>query len=236
MIRQCSGDSGLTFEPSLFRFMTITWYGQSCFKLETREAILAIDPFSKDIGLAPPRFHADIVLVTHHHADHDNTAVIAGRNGEPKIIDGPGEYEMNGLAVTGIPTFHDEHGGKERGANTVFRIETEGISIVHLGDFGESSLREETAEGLGDVDILLIPVGGVFTIDAGTAAKIANQIEPRIVIPMHYRLPNLKIKLGAVGDFLKEYGAAGAERLDKLNVKKKDLPQEKTRTIALNPA
>lgn len=215
--------------------MTITWYGQSCFKIETREVILAIDPFAKDIGLTPPRFHADIILVTHHHADHDNTPAISGRDGTPKIIDGPGEYEIKDLSISGIPTFHDSVEGKERGLNTVFRIEIEGIAIVHLGDFGESALREETAELLGNVDILLAPVGGVYTIDAEAAAAIANQIEPRLIIPMHYRLPELKIKLAPVEDFLKEYGAAGAERLDKLTVKRKDLPQGETRVVVLNP-
>lgn len=216
--------------------MTITWYGQSCFKIETREAILAIDPFSKDIGLAPPRFHADLVLVSHQHHDHNNVAAItlrsakeSGVNSDPEeltVIAGPGEYEVKGLAISGIPTFHDSRQGAERGPNTVFRIETEGIAIAHMGDFGESSIREETLGALGNIDVLMVPVGGTYTIDAEAAAKAVKKIEPRIVIPMHYALAGLKIKLAPAENFLKEYGASGLERLNKLNIKKKDLPEE----------
>lgn len=220
--------------------MNLTWYGQSCFKIETREATLAIDPFSKEIGLVPPRFHADLVLVTHQHADHNNIETISGkapkegqeRSGEPLVIDGPGEYEVKDLTIIGIPTFHDNREGQDRGPNTVFRIETEGIAIAHLGDFGESAMREETVEALGNVDVLMIPVGGVYTIDAEAAAKVVNQIEPRIVIPMHYAIPGLKIKLAPVDGFLKEYGTPGLERLEKLSLKKKDLPEE-TKVVVL---
>lgn len=215
--------------------MTITWYGQSCFKIETRETILAIDPFSRDIGLAPPRFHADLVLVTHQHHDHNNISAISPRlpkdeaNGSKKelmAIDGPGEYEIRGLAITGIPTFHDSRQGQDRGPNTVFRIEAEGMVFVHLGDFGESAPREETLDAIGNTDILAVPVGGTYTIDGAAAAKVVNKIEPRIVIPMHYALPGLKAKLAPLENFLKEYGTPGLERLDKLIVKKKDLPEE----------
>ncbi|MBI4132188.1 MAG: MBL fold metallo-hydrolase [Candidatus Sungbacteria bacterium] len=210
--------------------MTITWYGQSCFKIDTREAVLAIDPFSKDIGLVPPRFHADIVLVTHGHFDHANTAAIPGN---PMIFDGPGEYEAKGIAVRGIPTFHDSQRGIKRGPNTVFRIFTEGIAVAHLGDFGESSLREETLEALGAIDVLLVPVGGTYTVDADAAAEIVAKIEPRLVIPMHYHLPGLKVKLTPVEAFLKAAGAKDAERLEKLSLKRKDLPETETRVVVL---
>lgn len=208
--------------------LTITWYGQSCFKIDAREATLAIDPFSKELGLVPPRFQADGVLVTHGHPNHANAGAIAG---EPRIIAGPGEYELKGIAIRGIPTFHDSSRGKERGLNTAFRIEAEGIAIAHLGDFGESSMGEETIDALGGIDILLIPVGGTHTIDAETAAKIAHRIEPAIVIPMHYRLPGLKEKLAPVEEFLKAYGAAKPEELEKLTVKKKDLAEGAGRVV-----
>lgn len=213
--------------------MTITWYGQSCFKIDTREAVLAIDPFSKEIGLTPPRFHADVVLVTHQHYDHANIGTIPGAT---LGISGAGEYEVKNIAIRGIPSFHDSRLGQERGPNTIYRIEAEGMSVAHLGDFGESALREETLEALGDIDILLIPVGGTYTINAETAGKIINQIEPRLVIPMHYHLPGLKIKLAAVEDFLKAYGAPKAERLEKLNVRKKELPETETRVVVLAQA
>ena len=222
--------------------MTITWYGQSCFKVETREAILAIDPFSKDIGLTPPRFHADLALVSHQHHDHNNVSAITLRsakesseNSDPKelaVIAGPGEYEIKGFVISGIPTFHDSRQGGDRGPNTLFRIEAEGISIAHMGDFRESSIREETLTALGNIDILMVPVGGTYTIDAEAAAKTVKKIEPRLVIPMHYALPGLKIKLAPVEDFLKEYGIVRPEQLGKLSLKKKDLPDE-TKVVVL---
>lgn len=211
--------------------MTITWYGQSCFKLDTREAILAIDPFFKEIGLTPPRFRADIVLLTHTHHDHANAAAIPG---DPLLITGPGECEVKGITIRGISTFHDAHQGRERGRNTVFRIEADGITLVHLGDYGEGEMREETLALLGGVDILLIPVGGTYTIDGQAAVKVINQIEPRLVIPMHYHLPGLKVKLAPVDTFLRAFSTPGAEHLDKLAVKRKELPEGKTRVVVLN--
>lgn len=212
--------------------MTIAWYGQSCFRIDTREGVMAIDPFGKDIGLTPPRFHAGILLVTHGHADHANTAAI---HGNPALVTGPGEYEFSGIAIRGIPTFHDAAGGRERGLNTAFRIEiaSEGIVLAHLGDFGEEGMREETLEALGDIDILMIPAGGTYTIDGPTAAKVVNQIEPRLVIPMHYALSGLSVKLAPAEPFLKSYGIGTPERLEKLVFRKKGLPEDTTRVVLL---
>lgn len=229
--------------------MTITWYGQSCFRLDTRAGVVAIDPFGKALGLTPPRFHADILLVTHAHPDHANTAAISARSpeeraiparggrgaGHPMLVTGPGEYELSGLAIQGIPTFHDQKGGRERGLNTAFRIAiaSEGITIAHLGDFGEETMREETLEALGDVDLLMVPVGGTYTMDGEIAAKVVHQIEPRLVIPMHYALPGLGVKLMPVEPFLKSCGAQTPERLEKLVIRKKDLAQDATRFVLL---
>lgn len=214
--------------------MVITWYGHACFKIETREATLAVDPFSKAVGLNPPRFHADVVLVSHGHADHANIDTIPG---SPKVISGPGEYEVKGISILGIPTFHDAHRGRERGPNTSWRIAADGLVLVHLGDFGESGLRPETAEALGDVDILMIPVGGKpSTIDAKTASAVANQIEPNIIIPMHYKIPGLKVQSSTLEAFLTELGIKPVEPMAKLAVKKKDLGAGRTNLAVLIPA
>ncbi len=149
------------------------------------------------------------------------------------VISGAGEYEVRGVVIHGIPTFHDTVEGTKRGPNIAFRIAAEGITVVHLGDFGEASLRKETLEALGDVDVLLVPVGGTYTIDAETAAEIVAQVEPRVVIPMHYHLPDLRVKLAPVDEFLKAVGARNAERLPKLTLKKKDLPETETRILVL---
>jgi len=212
----------------------ITWYGQSCFKLQSGNLVIVTDPFSKDIGLTPPRFKADILLVTHEHYDHSNIETI------PEgafIITGPGEYDIKGIQIEGIATFHDKNGGRERGTNTVYKITAEDLKILHLGDFGEEKLREETLEAIGDADIVMIPVGGKYTIDGEEAAEVIKQIEPRLVIPMHYKIPGLKIPLDGVDTFLKEMGAKNVEPQEKLTVKIKDIgEEEKTEVILLRPA
>ena len=213
--------------------MQLSWYGQSCFKIESRDVTIAIDPFSKTIGLTPPRFKSDILLVTHAHSDHANLDTLPG---SPFLIQGPGEYEVKGVSVRGLRTFHDNSSGAERGLNTVYIIEVEDIKICHLGDLGEEKLREETQEAIGDVDILLIPVGGTYTIDGKAASGIVHAIEPRIVIPMHYKIPGLAISLASAEPFLKEMGIKNAEATEKLVIKKKDLPEAETRVVLLKSA
>lgn len=214
--------------------MVITWYGQSCFKITSGDLTIAIDPFSKDIGLTPPRFRVDILLVTHEHYDHANAETI------PEgafLIKGPGEYEVKGVYVEGIPTFHDAKEGKERGINTVYKIVAEDIKLLHLGDFGEERLREETLDAVGDIDIVMVPVGGKYTLDGEGAAAAVKQIEPRFAIPMHYKIPGLRIALDGVDAFLKEMGAKNVEPQDRFAVKKKDIVDEdKTEVVLLKVA
>ncbi|MBI4708647.1 MAG: MBL fold metallo-hydrolase [Candidatus Portnoybacteria bacterium] len=204
--------------------MVITWYGQSCFKVQSGETVLFTDPFDKSIGLTPPRGQANVVTISHHHYDHDNIESLA--SAEPFVVDGPGEYEVKGINITGVLTFHDLKEGKERGANTAYIIEIEGIKICHLGDLGQTKLSDQQLEEIDEVDILMIPVGGTWTIDGEEAVDIINEIEPKIVIPMHYKIPGLAIKLDGVDEFLKEMGIPKKETIDKLTIKKKDLPEE----------
>lgn len=192
--------------------------------------MVVIDPYYKEIGLTPPRFRADIVLSTHGHYDHNNTESLTG---EPFVISGPGEYEVKGVYIRGIETFHDKTNGKERGLNTVYKLGIEGMDILHLGDFGEGIMRDETLEAAGNADIMMIPVGGKYTIDSGEAAKVVKQVEPRFVIPMHYKIPGLKIGLDGVDFFLKEMGAAKAQAQDRFTVKKKDIGEEEKTEVIL---
>ena len=210
--------------------MVITWYGQSCFKLQAGDLVGVIDPYVKEIGLTPPRFKADFVLVTHGHSDHNNVDSLPEN---PFLVSGPGEYEIKGVQIRGIETYHDKQNGKERGLNTIYIIEMEGIKLCHLGDFGQGKPRDETVEQIGDVDILMIPIGGKFTIDAEEAAEVISQIDPRIVIPMHYKISGLKVALDTVDIFLKEMGMKNAEAEEKLVIKKKDLPEEGLRIVVL---
>ena len=210
--------------------MVITWYGQSCFKIQSGETVIFTDPFAKEIGLTPPRGQANIVAISHNHFDHNNQEALSG---DPLVVEGPGEYESKGINIKGILSFHDDKEGKERGVNTIYVIEMEGIKICHLGDLGQSKLAAEQVEKINGVDILLIPVGGTYTIDGETAVDIINQIEPRIVIPMHYKISGLAVKIEGVDAFLKEMGIAKKEMVDKLTLKKKDLPEGDIQVVVM---
>jgi L-ascorbate metabolism protein UlaG (beta-lactamase superfamily) len=206
--------------------MMISYLGQSCFKLQDKlgpEGVtLVTDPFGKDLGLKVPNFEADIVTVSHQHYDHNN---VGSLRGAPFIIDMPGEYDAKGVMVQGINTFHDNKQGAERGGNIVYRIEMDDLTIVHLGDLGHI-LTDEQLDQLDGVDILMIPVGGKFTIDAKTAVEVIGQLEPRIVIPMHYKLPGSKeTELDPVEKFVKELGVQPRNE-EKLKISKRDLPTE----------
>jgi len=217
--------------------MNIQWHGQSCFQIFTNQGKnnsvnIVIDPFNEDIGLRLPKMEADILLVTHQHSDHNNVKAVSKN---PFLIEGPGEYEIKEVFIQGIPAFHDNVSGKERGTNTIYIIEAEGLRICHLGDFGQKELTLEQLEKIGGVDILMLPVGGIYTISAKEAPKIMAQIEPKITIPMHYKIPKLKIKLEEVDNFLKAMGIKKIEPLPKLSIKKKELSEEEARIIVLKP-
>ncbi len=210
--------------------MTLTWLGHSCFKIQDKEATIVTDPFNASIGLKVPRIEADLVTISHDHSDHNNFEAIKGN---PFVIKGPGEYEVKNILVYGLSSFHDKVSGQERGTNTIYLIKVDDLNIAHLGDFGQTSLSDEQMEKLEGVDILLIPVGGTYTVNSKEAVEIINQIEPRIVIPMHYKVPGLKINLESVDKFCKEIGVCRREATEKLKLTKKDLPQEEMEAIVM---
>lgn len=212
--------------------MNIKYLGHSAFYIRSKDAKIVTDPFNPSIGIKFPKIEADIVTISHEHSDHNYPQ---GITGEPLIIDWPGEYEKKGVRVSGFPTYHDKEKGKERGSNVIFRIETEGVSILHLGDLGHT-LDDDTLEAVGDIDILLIPVGGFYTIDAKDAVAVIKQIEPSVIIPMHYKTREHDAKVfGEVApleDFLKAYGLENPETVDQLNIKKEDFAEE-TKVIVM---
>lgn len=208
--------------------MDIIWYGQACFKLKGKEASVIIDPFDPDFtGLKLPKdLEADIVLKTHDHKDHSNTGAVGG---SPIIFEGPGEYESKGVVITGVASYHDNSGGSERGLNTIFNVIVDGLRVAHLGDLGQNALTEQQVQEIDTTDILLIPVGSIYTIDAKMAANIVSQLEPKIIIPMHYGgVPGLKFPLDPVDKFLKEMGAENTTPIAKLSISKDKLPEEPT--------
>lgn len=217
--------------------MVILWHGQACFQItalpqKNSQVRIVIDPYSEEIGLRLPKLAADIVLTTHSHYDHNNVKAVEG---QPFIIEGPGEYEVKGVFVQGVHSWHDERQGAERGSNTIYTLELEDMKICHLGGLGQAELTSEQLEKIGDIDVLMIPVGGVYTINGKAAVKIMSQIEPKITIPMHYSLPKLKVKLEEVAQFLKTIGVKEIEPLTKLSIKKKDISEQEAKIIVLQP-
>ncbi len=207
--------------------MDIISLGHSSFKLRGKSASVVTDPFGAGVGLAFPKHTAsDIVTVSHGHEDHNATSAVEGN---PFIITGPGEYEIKGVGIVGIGVYHDDVKGEKRGKNTMYRIEMDGISLVHLGDLGHE-LSASEVDSLDGVDVLFVPVGGVYTIDASQAAKVVHEIEPTFVIPMHYNRSGLDQKnfsgLTGVEAFLKEMGKVGVEPGAKLTVSRDKLPEE----------
>lgn len=216
--------------------MKIAWYGQSCFRLIIKtngaeKTTLFIDPFDKEIGLTPPRGNADIVICSHSHHDHNNVNSLSGA---PFVVDGPGEYDIKKVYIKGVYSFHDDKKGKERGINTISIIEAEDLKICHLGDLGQKELSDTQLEKIGEIDILMVPVGGNFTIDGSEAVKIINQIEPNVIIPMHYKIPGLNLKLDGLEKFLKEIGVE-KETTEELIIQKKDLTEEKMKVVVMKP-
>jgi len=209
--------------------MEITWLGHSCFLIRGKEKTIITDPCHPDLGYRLSEPEADIVTVSHFHPGHN---YIEGVADEPKQIKSPGEYEMGGIFITGIPTFHDDKKGELKGKNTIYVIEMDGITLCHLGDLGHP-LGPQLVEEIGDVDILFLPAGEVSTILIDTAVEIVRQLEPHIVIPMHYKTEAFTGNLSPVDKFLDKMRIRELEAKPKLSITSSSLPTP-TQTIVLN--
>lgn len=192
--------------------MEIYPLGHASFRLKGKTGTVVTDPYLKDA-------EADIVTVSHDHFDHNVVSKVAG---DPFVIAGPGEYEIKGISVVGVSVFHDDSEGKERGKNVVYKITIDEVRVCHLGDLGHK-LTDTQLDAIGDVDILFIPVGGKYTIDNKTAVQVVAQLEPLVVVPMHYGG-----ELEPVQSFLKEMGAEGVAAQPKLVLSKEKLPETTT--------
>ncbi|MFZ5366265.1 MAG: MBL fold metallo-hydrolase [Patescibacteria group bacterium] len=206
--------------------MEISYLGHSSFKIRGKTTTLVTDPYSSEMtGLKFPKVEADILTISHEHEDHNKKELVLG---SPFVISGPGEYEVKNVSIFGISSFHDSKEGSERGQNTIYLIEIDGIRICHLGDLGHK-LSDLALQELNGVDILFVPVGGIFTLGPRQGAEVISQLEPKIVIPMHYNFPGLNPsvfgKTQTLDDFLHEMGEK-AQVLPKLTVTGDKLPEE----------
>ena len=216
--------------------MNIQYYGHSCFKITLKPAgrgqediVFFIDPFDKSTGLRPPQGQADFVLVTHDHHDHNNVEALKG---DPTVIDLPGEFSIKGINIIGVSSYHDENNGKDHGANTIFLVDGEDIKLCHLGDLG-SDLDEKQLEKIGTVNVLMVPIGGKYTLDYKKAIDVIKKIEPNIIIPIHFKLKNSTIDIEDEAKFCSEMGNCSAERPSKLNLKAKDFEGKNMEVVVM---
>ena len=200
--------------------MDISWLGHSCFRIKGSHATIITDPYPPDLGYSLGQLTANIVTVSHKHPGH---SYVQGVSDEPRQITGPGEYEISGVLIIGMATFHDEEKGSKRGKNTFYLMEIDEVSVCHLGDLGHVLTTEEV-EKIDNIDVLLLPVGGVSTINAPMAAEVVRQLEPKVVVPMHYKTRALNRELEPVDRFLKEMGIKEVNSQPKLSLTKASLP------------
>ena len=201
--------------------MKIRWLGHASFLIEGQGVRIVTDPYDQ-IGIEFPQVEADVVTSSHDHFDHNAVDKVGG---SPAVVRGAGTHRAAGVEFVGIETYHDETGGSQRGKNTVFCFELEGIRVCHLGDLGHR-LDDATVSEIGRVDILMVPVGGTYTIDAGGAADVVEALKPRLVIPMHFRIPGLALPISDEGDFTRRF--ARVERVEELELTAQTLPVEMT--------
>jgi len=211
--------------------MEISWYGHSCFRLIERGlATIVTDPFNHEIvGYEPLKLKADIVTISHHAPGHDYVQAVKDTS---HIIDGPGEFEIGGVFITGIQTDGQNKKAADKPRNTLYVFDYMGITVAHLGDLRSVPTQAEI-EAIGTVHVALVPVGGGEGLNAAKAAEVVSLLEPNIVVPMHYRTPAVKVPLDPLDKFLKEMGLHEAEILPTLKISKSALPEE-TKVIVLN--
>jgi len=207
----------------------IDWYGQSCFRLREGAITIVTDPYDKSIGYTLPRLRADLVTISHDAPGHASASAVKG---EPKVLNRPGEDEIKGVFITGIQTWSGGGAkGEAKEENTVFVFEFGDLTVCHLGDLSKV-LTQAQVESMPDVDVLMVPVGGGGALDADKAAEVISQLEPRVVIPMHYLTEYSNLKLDPLTKFLKEMGVTEHAPEDSLKVTKASLPEE-TQVVVL---
>jgi len=210
-------------------FMDIKYYGHACFSIKEQGMTLVTDPYSEAIGMKLPPLKADVVTISHKDEAYNSKDSVEG---EPKILNWPGEYEIGGVHFRGVHSFHNRKDDEEQLENIIFTGFFNGIRICHLGSQG-TSLTPEQLDQIGDIDILFIPVGGKEVVEPAKAKEIIEKIEPRIIIPMVYHTEGNKRDLGSLESFLSVMGG-NVEPIETLTVKKSELPDDNSKVVVLN--
>lgn len=210
--------------------MRIKWLGHSCFKISSKNGVrIVTDPFDDNLGYRIPSVETDIVTVSHGHYDHNFVDCL---DGNFEVIDKVGDFNVKDIPIRGIHTFHDDEEGSKRGENIVYTFVVDDIKVCHLGDLGHR-LTPSQLEMIGDVDVLLIPVGGVYTIDAAQAAEVVKQLKPSVVIPMHYRTKALRLNIEPVDGFEELMGKAERPTQQVIEIRKDELDKNNPKVYIL---
>lgn len=209
--------------------MDISWLGHSCFRIKGKEATIITDPYDSSVSYKPGKISADIVTISHNHPGHSSLMYLEAPY---KVIGSPGEYELKGVFITGLPSYHDQTNGSERGKNTIYIFEMDGVTLCHLGDLGHT-LSPSTIESIGNVTVLFLPVGGLATINSIVASELVRAISPKFVVPMHYNTNAADVQLEPVDMFLKKMGIKDVIPQPKLSITRAVFP-ENTQVYLLN--
>ena len=205
------------------KLLQIRWHGHSCFEI-TNDVTLVTDPHDgKSVGIPAPSVVGDVILVSHDHYDHNSVKTVE-KDGSIVVRDAQ-KKTISNIEIKGIPSYHDESGGAKRGSNIIYKFVVDGISFCHMGDLGHE-LNEDAVKQIGDVDILFIPIGGTFTLDADMAWNVINSIKPRIVVPMHYKVGGLSLPISGLEPFLEKNKFKVLHVGNEIDIEKEDLPNE----------
>jgi len=203
--------------------LQIRWHGHACFEI-TNDVTLVTDPHDgKSIGIPAPNVTGDVILVSHDHYDHNSVKTVEKE--DSKVVTDERKKNISNIEIKGIESFHDECNGAKRGKNIIYKFIMDDISFCHLGDLGHE-LDVDDVQKIGDVDILFIPVGGTFTVDAEQAWKVINSIKPKIAIPMHYKIGGLSLPIDSVDPFLEKNIFKTLKVGNEIDIEKEDLPSE----------
>jgi L-ascorbate metabolism protein UlaG (beta-lactamase superfamily) len=203
--------------------LQIRWHGHSCFEI-TNDITMVTDPHDgKSIGIPAPSVTGELILVSHDHYDHNKVKSVEGENS--KIIMDGRKRAIENIEIKGFDSFHDEAGGAKRGSNLIYRFTWDGINFCHLGDLGHA-LDEKTIDEIGTVDILFIPIGGTYTIDAEQAWKLIEKMKPKIVVPMHYKIEGLSLPITGIDPFLEKNKYKVLRVGNEIDIEKDDLPKD----------
>ncbi|MCX6653002.1 MAG: MBL fold metallo-hydrolase [Methanomassiliicoccales archaeon] len=203
--------------------MKIIWHGHSCFEVSDKVTVV-IDPHDgKSLGIKTPSVRADVLLISHDHFDHNCSRIVKG---DFVTMREPGKKELKGIKVLGLSAYHDDAEGTKRGKVTLFRFDIGGIRFCHCGDLGQD-LGDQQVQALGKVDVLFVPVGGVFTLDGEGAQRLVDRLQPKVVVPMHFRIGGLSLSIQTVDGFLAGVPENRVRRVgNEVDLEKEDLPED----------